>query len=202
MNDYGMPFSELLEKLDNFLGTPEYNDLIDTVCEEIVDRANMNELFNYDFFMIKDNEIEELILSKNIDKDFEIKKFLIKKINKNALVGLLKYNDNLIFYSLKIFKYKDYVFSFDFAGRLFIDTFKNSSGSLENYIKKQNSVRNRYNVLFDNNLEQTICEINKHCEKFDDYDELFNYSIFSKNQKAYVLNREKIVELVKNRYFQ
>lgn len=39
MNDYGMPFSELLERLDKFIQTEEYEKTIDKVGEEMIKKA-------------------------------------------------------------------------------------------------------------------------------------------------------------------
>lgn len=39
MNNYGMPFSELLERLDKFMQTEEYEKTIDNVGKEIIEKA-------------------------------------------------------------------------------------------------------------------------------------------------------------------
>lgn len=76
MNDYGMPFPELLERLDKFMASPEYARLIDDVCEQIITRANSKPIYvefsGHDNFMPDEpnssyQNIEQCSLSKDID---------------------------------------------------------------------------------------------------------------------------------------
>lgn len=45
MNDYGMSFPVLLERLDKFMFSQEYTRLIDDICEQIITIANSKPIY-------------------------------------------------------------------------------------------------------------------------------------------------------------
>lgn len=199
-NDYGMPLEEVLERLRKFQETEECKNWTDNFLTTMQKIAQKMQLSYYDFLVIKYDVVEPLAPLE--DDDFV--NFASEWVLGNdSLVGFLNYKNNLIFYSLKVFKYKDYILSFDEFGTLFIDTFRTSDGSLEYYIEEQNLKTDECNILFCDDLErERLCkEINYYCKEFDEFEELYKYSIFSKSEKAYVINQAKITELVKNDYF-